>query len=173
MTIRTLTTTLLIMGLFSFLGCSKPIGTPEATAAQQKISLPSPADLDRLAKQRAVIEHYLGDDDSRTKYQTPAGKLGLLRALLAQQVFKPTQTYELQCMGIVLGDTFVQEMGMEWITVEDEHGSDPAVRLPGTSVIIYPLTMISKRVERGESVDVFDLFNGIADQIDQVKHKAK
>jgi hypothetical protein len=161
------------MGLFSFLGCSKPKESAQTPAAQQKISLPSPADLERLAKQRAVIEHYLGDDDSRTKYKMPAGKLGLLRALLAQQVFKPTQTYELQCMGIVLGDTFVQEMGMEWITVEDEHGSDPAVRLPGTTIIIYPLTMISKRVERGETVDVFALFNGVADQIDQIKAKTK
>jgi len=173
MTIRTLTNTLLIMGLFSFFGCSKPKGTPDAPAAQQKVSLPSLADLERLAKQRAVIERYLGDEGSRAKYTKPAGKLGLLRALLTQKAFKPTQTYELQCMGVVLGDTFVQEMGMEWITVEDEHGSDPAVRLPGTFVIIYPLTMISKRVERGEQVDVFDLFNGVADQIEKAKEKAK
>jgi hypothetical protein len=47
------------------------------------------------------------------------------------------------------------------------------VRLPGTSVIIYPLKMISKRLERGETVDVFDLFNGVADQIEQLKHKTK
>jgi len=33
--------------------------------------------------------------------------------------------------------------------------------------------MISKRIERGENVDVFDLFNGIADQINQLKDKAK
>lgn len=70
-----------------------------------------------------------------------------------------------------LGDAFVQELGMEWITVQDEHGTDPAVRMPGTSIIIYPLTMISKQVERGETVDVFDLFNGTADQIDQLKKK--
>ena len=120
-----------------------------------------------------MIERYLSDEDSRTKYKTPAGKLGLLRALLEQQVFKSTQTYELQCMGIVLGDTFVQEMGMEWITVEDKYGSDPAVRVPGTAIIIYPLTMISKRVERGEAVDVFALFNGVADQIEQIKAKTK
>jgi hypothetical protein len=156
--------TLLIMGLLSLFGCSQ-------SAAPPKVSLPSAADLERLATQRAVVERYLGDDDSRAKYTQPAGKLGVLRALLTQKVFNSTQTYELQCMGIVLGDAFVQELGMEWVTVEDEHGTDPAVRLPGTSVIIYPLTMISKRVERGETVDVFDLFNGVADQIGQLKQK--
>lgn len=70
-------------------------------------------------------------------------------------------------MGIVFGDAFVQEMGMEWVMVEDEYGTDPAVRLPGTTIIIFPLTMISKRVERGETVDVFDLFNGVIDMIEQ------
>ena len=170
-TIRTLTNTLLIMGLFNFFGCSKPKGTPEAPATQQEVSLPSPEDLQRLSEQRAVLERYLDDDDSRTKYQKAAGKLGLLRTLLAQKVFKPTQTYELQCMGIVLGDAFVQDLGMEWVTVQDEYGTDPAVRLPGTSVIIYPLTMISKRVERGEQVDVFDLFNGVASEVERMKRE--
>lgn len=152
------------MGLFSFLfGCSQKDATP------QKVSLPKPADLERFATQRAVIERFLADDDSRQKYKKAVGKLGTLRGLLALNKFKPDQTYELQCMGIVLGDAFVQELGMEWIMVEDEHGTDPAVRVPDTTVIIYPLTMISKRVERGETVDVFDLFNGITDQIDQLK----
>ena len=67
---------------------------------------------------------------------------------------------------MLLGDAFVLELGMEWVTVEDEHGRDPAVRVPGTSTLLFPLTMISKRVERGEAVDVFDLFNGIAARVD-------
>jgi hypothetical protein len=47
----------------------------------------------------------------------------------------------------VLGDVFVQEMKMEWVMVEDYSGRDPAVRLPGTTIILFPLTMISKRIE--------------------------
>ncbi|WP_143154149.1 DUF3806 domain-containing protein [Rhodanobacter sp. OK091] len=31
----------------------------------------------------------------------------------------------------------------------DEYGRDPVPRLPGTSVLLFPLTMISRRVERG------------------------
>jgi hypothetical protein len=161
------------MSLFSFFGCSKSKGTLASSNPQQTVSLPSVADLDRLAKQRAVIEKFLADDQSRAKYAKPAGKLGTLRGLLAQKAFKPTQTYELQCMGVVLGDALVQEMGMEWIMVEDDVGSDPAVRMPGTSIIIFPLTMISKRVERGEAVDVFDLFNATAAQIEDLQKTSK
>lgn len=155
------------MGLLNLCGCSKPNGASEAPQGQQKVSALSQADVERLDKQRAVITRFLADDDSRAKYQKAAGKLGTLRTLLAEKKFEPTQTYELQCMGIVFGDAFVQEMGMEWVMVEDEYGTDPAVRLPGTTIIIFPLTMISKRVERGETVDVFDLFNGVIDMIEQ------
>lgn len=134
----------------------------------QRVTDPTPDDEARLAAQRAVCEAYIGDEQSRAHYATAAGKLGLVRALLAAGVFRPDQTYELQCMGIVLGDAFVQELGMRWVTVEDEHGRDPALQLPGTSVLLFPLTMVAKRVERGEAVDVFDLFNGVAAQLDDL-----
>jgi hypothetical protein len=32
--------------------------------------------------------------------------------------------------------------------------------------------MISKRVERGETVDVFDLFNGVAEQMEEAQRRA-
>jgi hypothetical protein len=60
---------------------------------------------------------------------------------------------------------------MEWVMVEDEHSRDPAVRLPKTTIILFPLTMISKRVERGEKVDVFDLFNGVAAKVEQMQRQ--
>jgi len=135
----------------------------------QEFSSLNPDDLANLSKQRTVVEAYLKDDESKEKYKTSAGKLGLLRALLQQKVFKPDQTYELQCMGIVLGDVFVQELGMTWIMVEDEYGRDPAVRLGDSSIILFPLTMISKRVEKDQEVDVFKMFNGIAAKIEELK----
>jgi Domain of unknown function (DUF3806) len=142
-----------------------------AAQSTQKITTLTEADRKRLRDQRAVIEKFLADDSSRQNYKKAAGKLGIIRAILDRKLFKPTQTYELQCLGIVLGDAFVQELKMEWIMVEDEHGRDPAVRLPKTSIIIFPLTMISKRIERGEKVDVFDVFNGVAAKVDEMKRQ--
>lgn len=75
----------------------------------------------------------------------------------------------MQCLGIVLGDAFVQELKVEWVAVEDGSGRDPAVRLPGTSVILFPLTMISKCIERGDKVDVFDLFNAVAAKVEEIQ----
>jgi len=136
--------------------------------SEQTVSRLTPSDEAQMAKQRALLEVYLGDADSRKNYQSAAGKLGLLRALLQQEVFQAHQTYELQCMGIVLGDAFVQAWQLQWVMVEDDYGRDPAVKLEGTTRILFPLTMISKRVERGEEVDVFELFNGVAEQLEQM-----
>jgi len=97
--------------------------TSEST---QKVTALSEADQKRLRDQRAVIRNFLPDDRSRQNYKEAAGKLGIIRAILDRILFKPTPTYELQCIGIVLGDAFVQNLKMEWVMVEDEHGRDPA-----------------------------------------------
>jgi hypothetical protein len=52
----------------------------------------------------------------------------------------------------------VKQLGFHWITVEDEYGQDPAIQFGETSIIAFPLTMVSKRVERGEALDVRDLY---------------
>ena len=127
----------------------------------QTLSPLSAADEQRLEEQRAVVTRYL-DESGRQKFETAAGKLGTLRALLDANVFRAEQTFELQSMGIILGDVFVQDMGFHWVIVEDDYGRDPAIRYRDTSVILYPLTMIAKRIEAGEVVDVFDLYNGLA-----------
>lgn len=138
-------------------------------AEDQQVAPLSAADEERLRVQRAVVEKYLADDASRAKYGTAAGKLGTIRALLQGKVFRADQTYELQCLGVVLGDALVQEVKLEWVMVKDRYGRDPAVRVPGTTILVFPLTMISKRIERGEEVDVFHIFNETADQVDKAK----
>ena len=137
-------------------------------AEEQKILDLNEQDLIRLQDQRSIVEKYLSKEDLESKYQTAAGKLGTLRALLEANTFSSTQTYELQSMGIVFGDVFVQEMGFSWVIVEDQYGRDPAIKYKDTSIILYPLTMISKRIENGEAVDVFELFNGTAQSLDEI-----
>lgn len=140
------------IGLIALWGC--------AMAEQTNSSLDED-DLKRLDEQRAVVTQYL-TEESKPNFETAPGKLGTLRVLLDAEVFKPDQTYELQSMGIVFGDVFVQDMGFSWVMVEDEYGRDPAIKYRETNVILFPLTMISKRIERGDDVDVFDLYNGVA-----------
>ncbi|MDH5505804.1 MAG: DUF3806 domain-containing protein [Anaerolineae bacterium] len=138
----------------------------------QKILELTADDSNRLNEQRAVVEQFLLSEDLVEKYKTAAGKITLLQALIQGRFISADQTYGLQCMGIVLGDVFVMNMGFHWIMVEDEYGRDPAIRYQNTSIILHPLTMISKRVEKGEEINIDELYNGISaivnDLVEQV-----
>ena len=141
------------------------------TPPTPKITPLTEADRKRMRKQRAAVEKYLANADSKQRFTTTMGKLGTIRALLQALALHREQTSELQCLGVVLGDTFVHEFGMEWIMVEDDHGQTPAVQLPGTTMILFPLTMICKRSEGDDHIDVYELFKEVATQVDELQQQ--
>lgn len=135
----------------------------------QKISSQSAEMIkDCEAKRNWVKEHYI--DESVSKYETTEGKLHLLDTILKSGWIEKNETLKLQCLGITLGDIFVQDMGCDWIEIADEYGIDPALKVPDTSIILYPLTMVSKRIETGETVDIYELYYGIKENIQEIKN---
>jgi|SRR6185312_7162709 len=119
------------------------------------------------AKRDWVRNHY--SPESVGEYYSIDGKLNLLDTILKSNWIESKETLKLQSLGITLGDVFVQDMGFSWIQVEDEYGIDPAINLPGTSIILFPLTMISKRIEQGEAVNIHELYQGLKKQVQEVK----
>ena len=125
---------------------------------EQKIDALSADDVARVEKQRAwVRDHY--DAAARHEYETVEGKLRLLDTIVRSKWTEPSETWKLQSLGIAFGDALAQKMGLIWVAVEDTHGRDPALRDQGTSIVLFPMTTISKRIERGETVDVRALFD--------------
>ena len=118
------------------------------------------------AQRRWVRDHFT--PEARYKYEQLPEKLRLLQAILDAGWIDPSETNKLQCLGITFGDALAQELKLEWVMVEDEHGRDPALRYPGTTVIVFPLTMISKRVEAGQSVSVTVMFEKLVAGIRQM-----
>jgi Domain of unknown function (DUF3806) len=120
----------------------------------------------RLEAQRSwVRDHY--EPHARPKYETIEGKLALLDAILGNGWVQASETVKLQSLGIAFGDALAQRLGLRWVTVEDEYGRDPALKLDGTSIVTFPLTAISKRAERGERIDVYGLFESACSSIEQ------
>jgi len=127
--------------------------------------LPLDGDLaaDIQAKRAWVLGHY--ERDPEASYSTVEAKLLLLDTILSNGWVEPTETVKLQALGVAFGDALAQELGLSWVAVDDEYGCDAALVLEGTSVKVFPLTMISKRVEDGEAVDVRELFAGACSMI--------
>jgi len=91
--------------------------------------------------------------------------LSVISALLAD--VRADETWKLQSLGIVFGDVLARVTGAEWVQVDDERGTDAALRFGGPDDLAFPLTMISRRVEAGEEVDVLELFRAVATTIAQ------
>jgi hypothetical protein len=136
----------------------------------QKIEPLSQEDaLDLEAKRKWVRDHY--EPHAQDKYQTIDGKLSLLDAILSNKWIEPNETLKLQCLGITFGDALAQMLGLEWRMVEDEYGRDPSLVKVGTSIVVFPQTSISKRIEAGEIVEVFGLFKSACNSIQQLSNE--
>jgi hypothetical protein len=136
----------------------------------QKIEPLSVEDARHSDKQRAwVKEHYA--PASQYKYDTVDGKLNLLQTIINARWIEPTETWKLQSLGITFGDALAQHLGLAWVVVEDERGRTPSLNLDGTTILVFPLTAISKRIERGEQVNVFDLFKDFGEAVNDMRAK--
>lgn len=124
---------------------------------------------DLEAKRSWVRNHY--DERARHKYDTLDGKLRLLDTILRNKWIASSETLKLQCLGITFGDALVQKLGLAWIAVEDDFGRDPALTLEGTSVRVFPLTSISKRIERGDEVDIHQLFEDACRTVERLRRE--
>jgi hypothetical protein len=119
------------------------------------------------AKRKWVREHY--QPEAQHKYETLEGKLSLLRTIVYNKWIAPDETLNLQCLGVTFGDALAQVAELKWVVVEDEYGKDPALVVDGASIKVFPLTMISKRIEAGEDVDVLELFKVTWKTIERVR----
>jgi Domain of unknown function (DUF3806) len=135
------------------------------SAQEPKFSELSREDRARLEQQRAVVlaackQRYGTVTLTRTKSDLP-----VLQHLIDDRAFNKSQTYELQSLGVALGDVLASELPLRWVTVTDEFGTDPTLRFKETSLQINALTMISKRVEKDESVSVQWLLDKTREQL--------
>ena len=118
---------------------------------------PPQEELTEVARKWVAVER-LVDEEYRLPLTTEPTTLGLLQRLLDEDVVS-RDPYALQCLGAVLGRIMVANIpGLDWILIEDENGKAMCLRYADTSLCIFPLTMISKRVERGEVADIASLY---------------
>ena len=122
----------------------------------------------RLDKHRDwMLGHY--DTDPEASFADWRAKLVLIETILTSGWVRPDETWKLQSLGVAFGDALAQYKTLDWVVIEDEYGRDPALRDGKTSLKLFPLTIISKRVEEGEAVDPVALFKQICAKVDDLR----
>ncbi len=137
------------------------------TTTDQKVEPLTDEMAAHVEKQRQWVRgHFTAE--ARGKYESIEEKLRLLDTIISSKWIEPTETWKLQSLGVTFGDALAQMLNLEWVSVTDEYGTDPALRYPGTTILVYPLTAISKRVEDGDEIDVHDLFGNFCDRVEHL-----
>ena len=122
----------------------------------QTVSELTEADRDFLESQRYWVAGHLADD-AGVSFDDVGVKVQVVQAVLDNEWATEGETAKLQALGVVFGDVLSELLGAPWVIVDDEFGRDAALLVSDDPVILFPITMISKRVEDGESVDVAEL----------------
>lgn len=92
--------------------------------------------------------------------------LDLLQRITDDRRIKQDDIETLQGLGVVLGNVLQRELGLEWKVYEDAVGRSRALCAPGTSDCLFPVTMLSRRLEVGLTVDVHKIYNDAVAAID-------
>jgi len=82
----------------------------------------------------------------------------IAQRLLDDGVVRKKDILEMQCLGVVLGNVFASNTSMKWARVLNEYGDMLALHSDQIRFTLYPLTMISKRVEESRVVDMPALY---------------
>ena len=135
----------------------------------QSIEAPTENDVNEIARQ-LVHAQSLVRGITGSALTGAMSDLNLLQQVLNSNSVPPDATYSLQSFGIAFGKVFVENNpGYDWWMVEDEYGRDPAVRFGQTSLLSFPRTMISKRIEDGAPVDVLDLYVSLVADLARIR----
>lgn len=88
--------------------------------------------------------------------------LMLLQKVLDKHVVEKDDKESLQALGAALGDVIEREhKKLNWKVYEDELGASHAVCLDDTEHCVFPMTMISRRVEAEVQPDVKRIFDRV------------
>jgi hypothetical protein len=126
------------------------------------------ADIDSIARAILHAQHVsteiLGEEIDGTRKD-----LSFIQQLLDTHMIERESTYTLQALGLAFGRAFIHEnKGFDGWRVEDEYGRDPTLRYRHSSLLAFPRTMLSKRIEDGEYPNVIELFDQLADRMTQL-----
>lgn len=110
-----------------------------------------------LERQRNLIDE-IGRAEFGVRVRKNISDLRLLQRIMDEDLINQTQKVQQQAMGVVLGDIYVNELGLEWRVYRDEEGKSRAVCLPNTSHCLFPITMISKRASLGAKPNIRALY---------------
>lgn len=100
-----------------------------------------------------------------TQIRNSTDDLELLQRVINKGLIAKDDRLRLQAMGAVLGNVMAQEFGMVWQVYEDNLGRSRALCVEDTQHCLFPITMLSRRMEVGLLPNVQEIFDYCHEEI--------
>lgn len=148
------------------LSCLSLSASAQAPAAKPvKMARLVPVEVNQLNAQENVIDQlarrHLGSQVHRDNRD-----LDMLQRMADRKIIKRDETAKMQAMGVVLGKLLEKNLKLEWMSYEDEVGYSRALCVPNTRHCLFPITMLSRRMEVGLDLDVKKIYDNAVSLID-------
>jgi len=141
---------------------------------EQLIEQPNSQDMERIATLLAMTSQMAVElgDQALDASLADLPRLQKLTDILMQADGLENQRLGLQAIGMSFGQLLAnQNSDYDWWMVDDENGRDPCLRYLETNLLVFPQTLISRRVEDGEAVEVQALYQTITSQLQEQVEK--
>lgn len=153
---------LLLLG-FSMNGT---LALAQGSEIERRIAPLSPIDLKFMQDQRQAVER-LANRMGRSLTGRAERDVDTLQQILNRNFVDPEDELTLQAMGIVFGDLLGDTLSMDWVVYRDRAGRSRALRYRDSDIYLFPVTMISRRVQAGSERPLADLFAATVDKTRQ------
>lgn len=101
----------------------------------------------------------LGRQQLGTPVRGDTGDIELLQRMVYRGLIERDDKQTLQATGVVLGNLMVKTHGLSWRVYEDERGRSRAVCAQASDHCLFPVTMLSRRLQVGLVVNVQEVYD--------------
>lgn len=120
-----------------------------------------------LESERNWLRNFIDRFGTEFRMTRQPADIPTLQSLLEISPFSSGDEDALITLGGAFGDVIAETLSLDWVIVEDEYGSDFAIKHPTKMVVAFPLTMILKQVEQGEEINLTELYHGVVEALRQ------
>ncbi len=99
---------------------------------------------------------------SKTKDDLPT-----LQTIIENGPYTESPENELVVIGTTFGDILTTELGLHWVVVTDEYGTDIGLQYKNLEIYLFPRDMIVKRFEQGEEIDLTFMFGELVKVVNE------
>lgn len=128
--------------------------------------------LEHMQSRRAQLHALIARGFPNDELGHTAADFELLQRIVDANTLKAEDVSDWEAMGIAFGDGLTTMIpGLAWVQVTDQYGTDAVLRYRGTSLQIGVVTMLLKRIETNEAVDIAHMAHWLQTFIEEKAHE--